>query len=56
MGEEGVDDWSIKGVWGRREWMAGPLEVCEGGGGNDWSIRNVWGKREWMTGPLKVCG
>ena len=30
---EGVDDWSIRGVWGRRKWMTGPLEVC-GGGGN----------------------
>ena len=32
LGEERVDDWSIRGVWGRRKWMTGPLEVCGGGG------------------------
>ena len=59
MGEEGVDDWSIRGVWGRREYMSGQLKVCGGEGWmmvhyrcvgeegvDDWSIRGVWGRRE----------
>ena len=56
MGEEGVDDWPIKGVWvGVRGWLVHYRYVGEEGI-DDRCITGMSRRRELMTGPLEVCG
>ena len=50
-----MDDWSIRSVWGRREYMSGQLKVC---GEEGWMMVHYRcvGKEGLMTGKLEVCG